>query len=99
MPAVFVIRDPETGATVISPADRITRIVGRVTVTVAPGSFDIPLEDGTPFFFLPTTPDVDGLRVPPITQNGRNLSWPSLATMGQYANPNQVNFDIVYGYY
>jgi len=99
MPVKFIIRDAITGEQVIGLTDRITRKLGRITITSAPGSFDIPVDDGTPFFYVPTTPTEGGLRVPPVTLNGRTLSWPSLAGMGSYPNPNQVNFDIVYGYF
>lgn len=98
MTVTFTIRDKDTGNFVLGLTDRITRILGRITILSAPGSFVIPLEDGEPFFYVPSTAEPDGARVPTITRDGRTLSWPSLASMGQYENPNSVNFDIVYGY-
>jgi len=97
--AGLTVRNPQTGAVVLSITDRITRIAGRVTITSAPGSLQIPQDSGSPFFYVPTTPTSEGMRVPPVTLNGWTLSWPSLSSMGPYTDPNSVNFDIVYGYY
>lgn len=104
MPAVFIVRDRITGEEIIGPTTRLTRSTGRQRITVAPGSFVIPIETvepGEEIFFYITFPLGMETRSPTITRNGRTLSWPSLQSMstGVVPNPNVVDFDIVYGVY
>jgi len=89
----FRVRNNITGEVTVEITDRLTRVIGTVHVTTAPGSFVIPGNNGTAFFYLSS--DGLGTRIPAVTQNGRTLSWPALDA--SFDNPNQVEFWVTYG--
>jgi hypothetical protein len=88
------IRDGSTGAVTVEITDRLTRLIGNVRITSAPGSFNVPGEN-IPFFYL--TSDGLGTRIPPVNISGRTIYWSQLGA--EYPNPNSVDFWIAYGEY
>jgi len=91
------IRDPATGAVLITLDTHLTKILGSFNTGTADGSIaDGNLANGTPFFATLPPDSTAGKATPSFTINGSGISW---TWPGNPPASGRLAADVTYGFW